>query len=157
MGNYSGIVSPEAIYVEVSLDGETFEEVARTTYEKPADGDRTVGWVEFDLADVKAQYVRIGFDLNGVMAFLNEVEAYGELAEVEEPTPDPEPEVVLGDVDNDGDVDSIDYLFIKRYCLNTYDLDEDALTRADINKDGSVDTVDYLLVKRIVLGTYTAQ
>ncbi len=66
-------------------------------------------------------------------------------------------DVTFGDVDNDGDVDSVDYLFVKRYCLGTYELDEDALVRADVNGNGSVDSVDYLLVKRIVLGTYSVK
>ncbi len=63
---------------------------------------------------------------------------------------------LVGDVNVDGKVDSLDYLFVKRYCLGTYDLSGDQFDRADINKNENVDSVDYLLVKRMVLGTYGA-
>jgi len=62
--------------------------------------------------------------------------------------------VVLGDIDNDSDVDAADYILVKRAVLKTYELTEEQFDVADIDADGDVDATDYVLVKRIVLGTY---
>ena len=60
-----------------------------------------------------------------------------------------------GDVNNDGTVDSFDYILVKRLCQSTYRGKLSQLGKADINADGTVDKYDYILVKRHVLGTYT--
>ncbi len=59
-----------------------------------------------------------------------------------------------GDLNGDGNVDSVDYLLLKRHMLGTFRLTGSALTAADIDGSGSVDSVDYLLLKRHCLGTY---
>lgn len=64
---------------------------------------------------------------------------------------------LLGDVNNDTKVDSIDYLLVKRSCFKTYELDSNQLERADINGDEAIDSTDYLLIKRIAFGTYKVQ
>ncbi len=63
-------------------------------------------------------------------------------------------ESAFGDIDNDGDVDIVDYIFVKRAVLKNYTLTEEQETRADIDADGDIDMADYILVKRMVLGTY---
>lgn len=60
-----------------------------------------------------------------------------------------------GDVNNDGTVDSFDYILVKRLCQATYRGFLSQLGKADVNADGTVDKYDYILVKRHVLGTYT--
>jgi len=67
-----------------------------------------------------------------------------------------EPEVpdVVGDVDDDGDVDAADYVLIKRAVLKTYTLTDEQKAFADIDGDNDVDVTDYILIKRIVIGTY---
>lgn len=62
--------------------------------------------------------------------------------------------VILGDVDENGVVNSLDYLMLKRAVLGTYQLSDRQKAAADINKDGSINSIDYLRVKRHVLGTY---
>jgi len=57
-----------------------------------------------------------------------------------------------GDVNNNGLIDKLDYVIIKRYCFGTYRLTENELKRADMNGDGCVDKKDYLLCKRKCLG-----
>ncbi len=64
-------------------------------------------------------------------------------------------EYSLGDVDADGDVDQMDYLFVKRAYFDTYTLSEDQILRADVDADGDVDQMDYLYIKRAYFGTYT--
>ncbi|MBQ4316975.1 MAG: dockerin type I repeat-containing protein, partial [Clostridia bacterium] len=74
-----------------------------------------------------------------------------------QPEPDPEPTYMLGDVNDDEKVDSVDYLLVKRACFKTYELNEDEFKRADVNADTVMDSTDYLLVKRIAFGTYTVE
>ena len=59
-----------------------------------------------------------------------------------------------GDVNQDGMVNSIDYLMVKRFVLGTLLLNENQQSIADTNNDGHVDAMDYLITKRCVLGTY---
>ncbi|MBQ4317148.1 MAG: hypothetical protein IJC20_02765, partial [Clostridia bacterium] len=73
----------------------------------------------------------------------------------DESEPENEPEIIYGDVDNDGKVGSIDYLLVKRACFETYALTDKEKVSANINKDEKIDSVDYLLIKRIAFGTYT--
>lgn len=65
-------------------------------------------------------------------------------------------ENLLGDVNNDKKVDSLDYLLVKRACFKTYTFSNDESKRADVNGDSKIDSSDYLLVKRIAFGTYKA-
>lgn len=66
----------------------------------------------------------------------------------------PEPEYALGDVNADGNVDSADYLIVKRACFGGYALAEGESKRADVDGSDNVDSADYVLVKRLAFGTY---
>ena len=59
---------------------------------------------------------------------------------------------VLGDVNEDGEIDIIDVLSIARYITDaeTYPLEQQQLLNVDINSDGKVDKVDELLLTRYV-------
>ena len=61
--------------------------------------------------------------------------------------------IMIGDVYVDGKVDSYDYLYVRRYCFNTLDLDDLQFVSADCNSDGEINSLDYLLIKRIFFGT----
>ena len=67
----------------------------------------------------------------------------------------PEPEYILGDVNNNGKIDARDYLLLKRGYFGTFTLDELAQKSGDINNNGKIDARDYLLLKRGYFGTYT--
>lgn len=71
-----------------------------------------------------------------------------------EPTPDP---VSRGDINKDGEINSVDYLLLKRNCFGTYEFDEEQIVLGDINKDDKIDSVDYLLLKRVCFGTYVTE
>ena len=77
--------------------------------------------------------------------------------EEEEPDIPPviEPEIALGDVNNDGAIDQFDYILVKRHYFETRLLTDDELPRADVNGDKTIDQFDYILIKRIYFGTYT--
>lgn len=70
-------------------------------------------------------------------------------------SPPVEDKYVLGDVNDSGEVDMVDYILVKRYYFNTYTLNEDELKRADVHTDSSIGMIDYILIKRIYFGTYT--
>lgn len=61
--------------------------------------------------------------------------------------------VKLGDVNGDGNVDSIDLLLIKRHLLGTYKIEGINSNAGDLNNDKSIDAIDLLLEKRHLLGT----
>ena len=78
------------------------------------------------------------------------VGAYFELVTPEEP----KPASLIGDVNLDGKIDAKDYMLLKRHCLKTFTLEDEALACADINGDNKVNATDYLLLKRHCLKTY---
>ncbi|WP_003514711.1 pectinesterase family protein [Acetivibrio thermocellus] len=63
--------------------------------------------------------------------------------------------IVYGDLNGDGLVNSSDYSLLKRYILKQIDLTEEKLKAADLNRNGSVDSVDYSILKRFLLKTIT--
>ena len=63
----------------------------------------------------------------------------------------------VADVDDDGDIDSMDYVLLKRAYFGTYDIHGNQLVRCDVNRDDLIDSMDYILAKRIYFGTYSAE
>ena len=61
---------------------------------------------------------------------------------------------LIGDVDGNGKVNTMDYVLVKRHVMKSLTLDDERLKRADINGDGRINIADYTLLKRMVLGTY---
>lgn len=59
-----------------------------------------------------------------------------------------------GDVNRNGKLDSMDYVYIKRNYFGTFVFDEQQIIIADINNSDEVDSMDYVLAKRIYFGTY---
>ncbi|TYQ18080.1 UNVERIFIED_CONTAM: expansin (peptidoglycan-binding protein) [Acetivibrio alkalicellulosi] len=61
---------------------------------------------------------------------------------------------LIGDVNNDGVVNSTDAAIMKRYLLgiiDTFPVEDEMLT-ADTNGDGVIDSTDYVLLRRYILG-----
>ena len=143
------ILPPKSVKVYLSNDGSDFTESASMSIFQV---ENVSDWNTVAVTGNNARYVKIEFELSGTFAFLNEIEVYGEEADYTPETP----VVMLGDVNGDGMVDSLDYLLVKRACFGTYEFDEDEFKRADVNSDELIDSSDYLLVKRIAFGTYKA-
>ncbi|MBO5869115.1 MAG: discoidin domain-containing protein, partial [Clostridia bacterium] len=182
-GGKWGLASPKEyesidVYVSDTLDGE-YKLVASA---KIGDAVLTNGtgasdetWSTYTLTataenSVKGRYVKFHFmhsQEHPAMLWIDEVEVSQNkepATEPENPTPDnpnpepdepTEPDYMLGDVNDDKKVDSVDYLLVKRACFKTYTLSQEEELRANINKDNTIDSTDYLLVKRIAFGTYT--
>ncbi len=64
------------------------------------------------------------------------------------------PAYTTGDINDDEEIDTIDYTILKRVVLGSMPLTEHISLAGDINKDNAVDTIDYTMLKRAVLGTY---
>jgi len=62
--------------------------------------------------------------------------------------------IVKGDVNGDGEVDSIDYLLMKRAIIGSATLEEAYLLAASIQGEEELSSLDYLLVKRHCIGSY---
>ena len=59
---------------------------------------------------------------------------------------------MLGDINNNGTIDSMDYVLLKRAYFGTYKLKDVAI--GDINKNGTIDSMDYVYLRRAYFGTY---
>ena len=76
------------------------------------------------------------------MGFLDNVQYSG----------DPGTELLMGDVNMDGTVDSADALLIMRYSMGLASLNADQLLRGDMDGNGSVTSADAVAVFRIAMG-----
>ena len=64
-----------------------------------------------------------------------------------------EPEILLGDVNGNGTLDTMDYSLLKRVYFGIYNTSN--LDAGDINGNGGLDTMDYSLLKRVYFGIYS--
>jgi len=104
-------------------------------------------WAQYDEMDV--------FVIDGVHSIRNLVDAdnYFEDVEngiiVEEGT-----EIVVGDVDQDGNITSADALLVQQYLIGLTELSSGQIRAANANKsvDGKITSADYLLLVNYVLG-----
>lgn len=61
-------------------------------------------------------------------------------------------EALNGDINDNGEIDSMDYVLLKRAYFGTYILKNQAV--GDINGNVQIDSMDYVLLKRAYFGTY---
>jgi len=59
---------------------------------------------------------------------------------------------LLGDVNGDGEVNSIDFGLLRMHLLGINPLEGTAVTNADVNSDGKVDSIDFALIRKYLLG-----
>jgi sialate O-acetylesterase len=62
------------------------------------------------------------------------------------------PTIEKGDVNNDLQVDALDFSLIKMHLLGIKEISDDAFEAADVNLSGAVDALDYAIVKKYLLG-----
>ncbi len=60
-----------------------------------------------------------------------------------------------GDINGNGGIDSMDYLYLKRAFFKQYTLSD--ISVGDINKNGSIDSMDYLYLKRAFFKQYVIE
>ncbi len=61
--------------------------------------------------------------------------------------------LIYGDTNQDGRINSLDLLYIRRHILKTALLKDVALHTAEVRKDGVISALDMLYIKRHILGT----
>lgn len=61
-------------------------------------------------------------------------------------------DILLGDINNDGNISGLDILTLKRHLLGINAInDKDALKRANLNQDNAVNVIDLCLLKKLLL------
>ena len=64
-------------------------------------------------------------------------------------------DILLGDINMDANIDSIDYALMKQHILGLSILSGDAFKAADVNHDNAVDAIDLSTLKQYLLGKIT--
>lgn len=104
-----------------------------------------------DLWDVKY----VGFSVNGF-----ENKGKGNVRNVSisiDDTKTPDKEFIVGDINGDGNRDSIDFGMLRKYLLgfiNSFDY-EYGIKAADVNGDGNINSIDLGIYKKYLLGIIT--
>lgn len=76
VGNASGILPPKSIKVECSADGTNYSTLEEKSFDKPDEGS-VIEFLAFSGETwLPAQYIRVTVELQGIFAFINEVEVY---------------------------------------------------------------------------------
>lgn len=61
---------------------------------------------------------------------------------------------MLGDIDNDGSVSSLDNVLLSRFFAYLSTLSDDDKIAADVNNNGELDVVDSTIIQRYLAGIY---
>ena len=62
-------------------------------------------------------------------------------------------QIKIGDVNNDGKINSMDYVLIRKSIMKQVNLSDTQIKAADLNTDGKVTTQDYVLLKIIIMNS----
>jgi len=68
------------------------------------------------------------------------------------PIPANSSDIVYGDLNGDGNANSLDFATLKKYLVGSIQLSESQLKASDLNLDGNVNSLDYAHFKRYLLG-----
>ncbi len=143
-------LAPVKIEVFVSSDNESYASVGTIT---PKSDMNIVYWTDELTIDKDARYVKVTFTLPQTVsvpyALIDEIAIYN-AAEVV-----PEPEYILGDVNNDGKLTATDYMMLKKIIFDMLDVEdlkapETAALRCDLNGDGKYTSIDYFMLKKLI-------
>ena len=64
---------------------------------------------------------------------------------------DPDDPYLLGDVNQDGILDVLDYIILKKALLSSEEPDDVIKRYGDVNQDGNLDSIDYIRLKKDIL------
>jgi hypothetical protein len=67
-------------------------------------------------------------------------------------TPSPTSTGTKGDLNGDGNVNSIDFAVLRLHLLGSTPLTGTYLSNADVNRDGSVNSIDFAFMRQYLLG-----
>lgn len=139
-----GIV-PKYIYYSVRTSKRTSGTVSVMEHFKAWEG------LGIDLWDVE----NVGFSVNG---FENKGKCNVRNVSISiDDTKTPDKEFIVGDINGDGNRDSIDFGMLRKYLLgfiNSFDY-EYGIKAADVNGDGNINSIDLGIYKKYLLGIIT--
>ena len=69
-----------------------------------------------------------------------------------EASTEPGKPVIIGDANNDGNVDTLDAVLVQKYAAERILLTAEQIYAADVNKDGVADTLDAILIQQFAAG-----
>jgi endoglucanase len=98
---------------------------------------------DLSTADLTDKYIKT----ENIAVYKNGVKVYGN-----EPGGGSGEDILYGDLNNDKQVDAIDFALLKKYLLNN-EQEGISLKNADVNKDGEINAIDFANLKQYLLGT----
>ena len=167
---YALSVAPQAAFGEdflffVSEDGKDWTELPYT-FTEPVANELSDYWVESTVsAEANGEFTWLKIQLNTFGQFLdpetnemaNRVNWSTVLDGLRVWYADPGmnipevPDFTPGDLNDDGELDALDYIKLKKAILGTIELTPEEEQRADVNGDGELDALDYIMLKKKVL------
>ncbi len=116
--------------------------------------DMAKSWVRVN--DDQHQYGSINYSITGDLRVYGRVfvATNGRGIVYGEPNSDT-PTTIIGDINEDGQVDAIDFATLKKYILNLTTLTDKQKIAADVNGDGSINSIDLAKLKSFILGIIT--
>ncbi len=142
----SGIYAPSSVSVYVSTDNATWTAAGTAIPVESYEVSNSHATLLISPA-VTARYVQFRVVGGSNWMMISEVEVYEALPEEEEPA------VMKGDLNGNGEIDSIDYSLLKRLYFGGFACEDPNVY--DINNNGEMDSIDYSLLKRVYFGVYS--
>ncbi len=147
--------STDGYTVQYSDDGVNWSDVPNAQYIYSTASDRPVDTVTLNVP-LETQYIRVNCkkvdNSKGYAPKIYELQIFG-APDVGGNVPNP-PEVMLGDTNGDGKINSTDFMQIRRQFLGLYSMNDEQLIAADVNKDGKINSTDFMQVRRHFLGLF---
>ncbi len=147
-----GISSLKSVNIQISVDGKTYTDLgAATAFDNGTNGtadSATVKLLKHTIVTEEIQnirYIKYTMTPNGKFTWIDEVEATLTSGVL----------YLLGDINDNGEIEKYDYILAKRAVMNTVTLSDIQKLAADVNGKDGVEKYDYILIKRHVMKTYT--
>lgn len=72
-----------------------------------------------------------------------------------QPEPDPEPEILLGDVSGEGSINITDVILVLKHIVGSVDFSEQQFIAGDVTKDDSITVKDAITIQKYIIGAIT--
>ncbi len=150
VGANMGVYAPDKVTAYALIDGE-YVNIGNFALNRE---DTVVYWTAIQIDNIQTTSIKIEFDVNGNYAYVNEIEVHGTESEIE--VVPPEPTYIKGDVNNDGKLNTADYIMLKSLVIGNIEVtdlknQDTASLRCDYNSDGKLAASDYFLLKKHLL------
>ncbi|MBR5285900.1 MAG: discoidin domain-containing protein [Clostridia bacterium] len=141
----AGVQEPANVSIYVSSDNKNWTYVDGENPPDTTDKGRASTDIILSIP-VNARYVQFRYTAKSTFVMVSETEVYGFAPEGDA--------YMVGDINNNGEIEKYDYILVKRSVMGTVTLDDLQKAAADVNGKDGVEKYDYILIKRHVMGTY---